>query len=191
MHSLIRQISNINRIKYITSRSLTQQRTITHHLYKRFISESATADYHSVTLHICAQCCRHFNTKKELQDHAQLHTKEYTCHVCGNQYKHRRTLREHLRVHSELTASSLQRHQQWKHEQSPPLHKCTHPGCEQVFRTKQVLDKHMERHSENLPYACPYCAARFQYRTSATKHSKHSCPKRPIDDDEIMKGMNE
>lgn len=50
-------------------------------------------------------------------------------------------------------------------------HKC--PECDQAFRIKKTLTKHMVIHSDDRPFNCPHCSATFKRKDKLKYHVDH------------------
>ena len=50
--------------------------------------------------------------------------------------------------------------------------KCTHSDCNETFRSKQGLNRHLRIIHKGKPFKCMKCSARFEYGKDLTQHDK-------------------
>uniref|UniRef100_A0A0K0DJH3 Histone H4 transcription factor n=1 Tax=Angiostrongylus cantonensis TaxID=6313 RepID=A0A0K0DJH3_ANGCA len=145
--------------------------------------------------HLCLLCQRRFGDERSLVNHVRRHINGRQCPTCGLYFLffHRFCLfdlRHILVKHTErsknlacsecgkcfYSTTDLVRHGA---VHAPPGEVCT--ICDQRFRWKKQLDKHMLSHSENIiekPYLCHICGSRYMTGHGLTRHlsRKHECP---------------
>ncbi|VDM59332.1 unnamed protein product [Angiostrongylus costaricensis] len=145
---------------------------------------------------LCLLCQRRFGDERSLVNHVRRHINGRQCPTCGLAVSlpsdlHRHILVKHTERAKNLTCSEcgkcfystasfievdLVRHGA---VHAPPREVCT--ICDQRFRWKKQLDKHMLSHSGNTnekPYLCHVCGSRYMTGHGLTRHlsRKHECP---------------
>jgi len=52
--------------------------------------------------------------------------------------------------------------------------------CERVFKTEELLQKHLRNHSENRPHKCPQCPKGFKQPSHLSQHLRTHTDERPF-----------
>ncbi|XP_046899803.1 zinc finger protein 3-like [Hypomesus transpacificus] len=122
--------------------------------------------------HLCSVCGKRFVTKRSMTDHMRLHTgeKPYACAVCGKAYHLSSTLRKH---------SLATKHEQ---DPKPPKKKTGQHVCGICGRDCHKLSAfqiHMRVHSGEKPYRCKLCGKAFSQRGHLNDHQKVHSRERP------------
>ena len=112
------------------------------HLGKVFMSKSdleAHATCHTrATPHVCHVCQKAFGRLSSLVRHKDVcgfATRQYTCHKCGQAFKAKRYLREHILIHDD-----------------PERYQCQ--SCGDLFSHRASLRKHVDRKHPKRGYWC-------------------------------------
>lgn len=84
--------------------------------------------------------------------------RQFSCSKCGKIFHQESTLTRHLRFHS-----------------SGKPYICTDPDCQQAFKDRSNLKRHILRHHTNeRRYPCLVCDKRFKTNSDLCMHRKHS-----------------
>ena len=119
-------------------------------------------------------CADQFTTLGALKIHLRntcKHCKDkemYKCDLCPKSYNHKRTLQEHMNIHTQQQ-----------------IYKCS--LCPKTFLKKAYLSYHSKVHQESKPFECTICTSSFRVKGKLTEHIKHvhekkiqySCPMCP------------
>ena len=98
----------------------------------------------------CTECDKSFKERRSLTDHLRVHSGEpqpYVCDVCSKSFSHRTTFANHMKTHSKET------------------HHCNE--CGKSFKWKKGLQRHTKVHKrEEDPYTCQISfASKFAIQT--------------------------
>lgn len=106
----------------------------------------------------------------------EKHTKHFKCDICTKVLSNQRTLKVHLRTHSDERpfecTDCVERFKTRKafvshktiHEKNNPI-KCD--ICEKTFRQKQILKNHISVvHERNRPFLCGLCGKSYAERST-------------------------
>lgn len=117
-------------------------------------------------------------------------TAVHQCDVCKKEFKGKSSLEMHFRTHSgkETLLRCLAPRARANCAAAAPRslspgekpHRC--PECNQTFRIKKTLTKHMVIHSDARPFSCPHCASTFKRKDKLKYHLDHvhSAVHRPL-----------
>uniref|UniRef100_A0A1Q3EYT7 C2H2-type domain-containing protein n=1 Tax=Culex tarsalis TaxID=7177 RepID=A0A1Q3EYT7_CULTA len=102
----------------------------------------------------CPQCDSVFATPSIVKQHMrEVHTTErsHTCQICGVTYKHRKTLRLHLRNHQKRVC----------------------PVCGRVFHSVYAMMAHRKIHAQDhFRFRCGFCDRKFEKEDELQAHAK-------------------
>ncbi|XP_058818661.1 zinc finger protein 62 homolog [Topomyia yanbarensis] len=102
----------------------------------------------------CPQCSSIFATPSIVKQHIrEVHTTErsHTCQICGVTYKHRKSLRLHLRNHQKRIC----------------------PDCGKVFHSIYAMMTHRKIHAQDhFQFKCTYCDRKFEKDEELQSHNK-------------------
>ncbi|XP_055544843.1 zinc finger protein 665-like isoform X2 [Wyeomyia smithii] len=102
----------------------------------------------------CPQCSSVFATPSIVKQHIrEVHTTErsHTCQICGVTYKHRKSLRLHLRNHQKRNC----------------------PDCGKVFSSVYAMMTHRKIHAQDhFQYKCTFCERKFEKEDELQSHAK-------------------
>lgn len=102
----------------------------------------------------CPQCSSIFATPSIVKQHIrEVHTTErsHTCQICGVTYKHRKSLRLHLRNHQKRIC----------------------PDCGKVFHSIYAMMTHRKVHAQDrFQFKCSYCDRKFEKEDELESHNK-------------------
>lgn len=103
----------------------------------------------------CPICGKNFKYRRSLVYHIKLHSgeKPFDCQVCGQKFAQKGHLVRHLKRHSGERAFSC----------NDCTYKCT---------VKDTLINHMRKHTGEKPYICEACGQRFTQRSPLVRHLK-------------------
>lgn len=148
-------------------------------------------------------CGKQFSNKYNLSVHMKAHgrIKDHCCPVCPEKFDTNVSLELHLSKNHAADANPryfceypgcrfvcfvrnhLLTHSKYHTAQTFP---CTHIGCNKVFRSIQLLNKHLEKHLEKKEFVCDFesCGRKFdskgklsRHRTIHTKEKSAQCIK--------------
>ena len=109
--------------------------------------------------HVCPICSKEYKTSSSLSNHLDTHSNTtYECFECGLKLNSKRTLKQHEKVHSNLT-----------------LHNCVICGAD--FKRTKAYKEHLLLHSNLKPYECEFCQKTFANGPNCRKHKKEMHPK--------------
>ena len=63
--------------------------------------------------------------------------------------------------------------------------------CERVFKTQELLEKHIRNHSENRPHKCPQCPKGFKQPSHLSQHLRTHTDERPFICNVCSKGFKQ
>jgi hypothetical protein len=95
------------------------------------------------------------NVDKEDLDDQDLSSGSLKCEVCCKSFMHKKHLRRHMIIHSNLREYVCQ-------------------DCGKSFRRKDNLQSHRRLHTGEMPYECSICSKRFRHQSGLANHAK-SC----------------
>ncbi|RXG60961.1 Zinc finger protein [Armadillidium vulgare] len=112
----------------------------------------------------CPVCKEFFSTKLDLKHHlANKHTdyKPFQCEHCGQRFKIKVHLKQHLVVHSD----------------AKPF-KCEH--CDYSTKLPETLKRHLVTHSKERPFHCPHCSYKAKLKEKLKRHLITHSTERPF-----------
>ena len=143
----------------------------------------------------CKSCPKTFTSRKELDNHVLVHSagmKPFACPVCGLRFHLLHNMKRHLLTHEESgdieagTADGLLEAVEAAASRPPPSSPGTSGSdpavtttaaghmkcnlCNKWFSEQIALQRHMDVHSKNRPYACPVCGWRFKQVHNMKRH---------------------
>uniref|UniRef100_A0A224XGV0 Putative zn finger n=1 Tax=Panstrongylus lignarius TaxID=156445 RepID=A0A224XGV0_9HEMI len=156
-----------------------------HHLWK---SHSVDVD-----LYACSNCSYKTPYKMKLTEHCMIHSsnKNFTCNVCGKNFKQGSQLRNHEVSHLKggenedklpnwirrrecdqcgktfCDSKALKKHVKAVHSKLKP-YSCQ--VCGHCSATKNMLRIHLRQHSGDKPFACPACSYSTGDHNSLRRH---------------------
>lgn len=107
------------------------------------------------------ECGKSFTQSSSLAAHRKTHsaTTYFTCSLCGKQFKHAFTMKNHMRVHERASFS------------------CN--ICFKALKSKETLQAHMYRHYKICNYNCEDCGDTFVTSAELLNHrKKHNTEKK-------------
>ncbi|XP_054720081.1 histone H4 transcription factor-like [Uloborus diversus] len=105
-------------------------------------------------LYICEYCSKKMNSERLLRDHMRHHVNHYKCPYCDMTCP---------------TPSGVQVHVQYRHAEEKP-YSCQY--CDYKCKSENDLRKHLESHSQVIPYKCPVEGCSYATR-SQTCYNVH------------------
>ena len=123
----------------------------------------------------CEICSWEFTIEEDFIKHKQNHIEK--CPICGDKFTDMMKLKQHIEQHSDTLfrcsactlsfddENDLINHKAIDHD----IHECD--ICKKQFTVKDVLDKHMLTHLDNL-YTCNICPETFSTRSEFTRHKQ-------------------
>ncbi|KAK3104866.1 hypothetical protein FSP39_011980 [Pinctada imbricata] len=156
-----------------------------------------------ITMIICKECGKFFDTAEDLQEHIKEHEGitpaqvKFSCKECGKWFDQARYLHTHYRTAHKLrksicsycglildSPSDLRTHVSEKHDIAVQMpNSCS--LCQKTFESLDELKKHVDEHVKNTKILhCPKCRDVFHSRSALEQHlsSEHkgkfkvSCP---------------
>lgn len=112
----------------------------------------------------CPTCQKTYVTAAALENHIKKHNTPYICTHCGKSFREIKTLRWHEHTHLKPL-----------HERKK--HKCSYPGCEATFITKQACQNHIAmKHEKTFVSHCKEegCDKSFYTKKSYYEHLKNT-----------------
>nr|CAD7443060.1 unnamed protein product [Timema bartmani] len=105
--------------------------------------------------HTCNTCGRSYMTRKSLKEHIKKHSQEpVKCDLCGRMYKNEHVLKTHISLHTGA--------------QPRP---CSH--CDKAFFFASSLKQHMKQeHGEFLLFKCDVCGKTFNLKCHLKSHNE-------------------
>ncbi|XP_075987589.1 uncharacterized protein LOC142984112 [Anticarsia gemmatalis] len=128
------------------------------------------------------ECGKTFTQSSSLAAHRKTHstTTYFTCSLCGKQFKHAFTLKNHLRVHESGSFSCNVCFKLLKSKQSLQAHMCRHynicnyncEDCGDTFVTSSELLNHRKKHSLEKKMECHLCGYKTHTKKNLIMHLK-------------------
>uniref|UniRef100_A0A8C4S9C2 C2H2-type domain-containing protein n=1 Tax=Erpetoichthys calabaricus TaxID=27687 RepID=A0A8C4S9C2_ERPCA len=111
----------------------------------------------------CLECGKNFKLKKYLQNHQKIHNEEkpYSCIECGRAFRQLINLKTHQRIHTGERPYSC-------------------GECGKAFNQLPALKTHQRIHSGEKPYHCPDCQKRFSSSSDLHKHQRLHTAQKPF-----------
>ncbi|XP_071780773.2 uncharacterized protein LOC139931226 [Centroberyx gerrardi] len=129
--------------------------------------------------------------------------KSYKCPVCAGSFSSKKTVRRHVRTHSEDKSASYQCRfcdRYFCHKSDLVVHTRIHTGekpyecqdCHKCFAQKGNLVVHIRKHTGEKPYRCGECGQCFTKKVALDRHvEKHSGPETLISNMEQEAGSSQ
>ncbi|XP_039621127.1 zinc finger protein 567-like [Polypterus senegalus] len=110
----------------------------------------------------CLECGKNFKLKKYLQNHQKIHNEEkpYSCIECGRAFRQLINLKTHQRIHTGERPYSC-------------------GECGKAFNQLPALKTHQRIHSGEKPYHCPECQKRFVTAQILRRHQRIHTGEKP------------
>ena len=105
----------------------------------------------------CKECSKCYQFKSELKTHQKSHSdfKEYVCHTCGKEFKHKGMLNHHATVHMLATN----------------YFSCPIAGCGTSKNNVDLINEHIRlNHSQSNIYMCNTCKKTFKFCDGKKRH---------------------
>lgn len=132
----------------------------------------------------CVICSKNFERFKLIQEHMNVHYRNYTCEVCNAPFVNKRTLKSHLSRHKQGefncsfcpkvfdTHNKKSNHEKFVHTGDHRRNKCPH--CQQKFLSYAQKNEHMVQEHGVAPIVlkCMACDQTFTRRDKLTRHTK-------------------
>ncbi|XP_077501527.1 uncharacterized protein LOC144112604 [Amblyomma americanum] len=109
----------------------------------------------------CTHCGNIFKKRSYLVEHIRTHTgdRPYHCSDCDSTFAYKNSLVRHLRTHT-----------------SDRPYRCDH--CDRKFSVKSSLDNHLRTHTGDRPYRCDHCDSAYVQKSHLVDHVRiHTAPK--------------
>ncbi|XP_044192025.1 zinc finger protein 595-like [Thunnus albacares] len=134
--------------------------------------------------HCCKVCRESFQNKGSLRKHAESHSAESVCGVCGERLLPSETLTDHLQTHRDAGKIC---HICGKTYQNIETHMRSHTGvkpyrcsiCTKSFPRPGALRRHKRIHSGERPYICEFCGKTFIDNGALTTHIRNHTGDKP------------
>uniref|UniRef100_A0A336LTV2 CSON004477 protein n=1 Tax=Culicoides sonorensis TaxID=179676 RepID=A0A336LTV2_CULSO len=162
-----------------------------------FVTYSAIKD-HMTKIHmgkkykavVCKECGKYFPAESNLRNHKinvhlskQLTGSRFQCTLCGNFYKTKSSLNQHMETHDRREMSCKFCNKIFYRERNMNTHiKVVHLNrektrachiCGKVFAQKKSLDSHLFVHNEDRTLKCPECPFSAKYKLALSSHIKN------------------
>lgn len=138
--------------------------------------------------HFCHECPAAFTTKTGLRTHLLVHSnnRSHSCDMegCTAAFKSREALKRHIKSHLRFRkhecseclrkfadSYKLKRHKQSAHLPADPTQQTPCPFCEKVFKTRDVMKKHLVYHKPP-EFRCETCNKEFYMMINLKTHIK-------------------
>ncbi|KAM7384896.1 hypothetical protein PAMA_011994 [Pampus argenteus] len=134
--------------------------------------------------HCCKVCGESFQNKGSLRKHADSHSAESVCGVCGKRLLPSEMLTDHLQTHRDTGKIC---HICGKTYQNIETHMRSHTGvkpyrcsiCAKSFPRPGALRRHKRIHSGERPYICEFCGKTFIDNSTLTTHIRNHTGDKP------------
>lgn len=142
-------------------------------------------------LYYCPICSRPFRNRSNMNKHKKLHnnTRPFVCDKCGNSYRQKHALKDHLKTHEEegklfsckYCSMKFSGKQKWvTHEnRHKGMCACICEVCGVRYENKYTLDDHMSKHTGEYKYSCIECKKGFNKIEALNDHSNVHSGDRP------------
>ncbi|XP_033989763.1 zinc finger protein 2 homolog [Trematomus bernacchii] len=111
----------------------------------------------------CSVCEKAFTHRRSLKEHLIIHTgeKPFSCSVCEKAFTHRRSLKEHMIIHT-----------------GEKPYSCSF--CKKYFTQRGNLKGHMRIHTGEKPFICSVCKKYFTQRGNLKDHMRIHTGEKPF-----------
>lgn len=132
----------------------------------------------------CKWCVRKFSVRWYLARHERHHTKEkpFKCEVCDRRFANKQNAQIHFdsfhpgsnppaldkRTGVALVSESERKAEPASSGENPQKCKC----CDEVFRERWKMVRHVRVHTKEKPYECQVCDMKFTLSSSVRKHER-------------------
>lgn len=155
--------------------------------HKRAPDTSQDSQLVDAKVYFCPICNRPFKNRSNMNKHKKLHNnmRPFVCDKCGNSYRQKHALKDHLRTHEEegkyfsckYCCLKFRGRQKWvTHEnRHKGMCACICEVCGVRYENKYALEDHMSKHTGQYKYSCTECEKGFN-KIEALKdhHNVHS-----------------
>ncbi|XP_058443486.1 zinc finger protein 664-like [Malaya genurostris] len=138
----------------------------------------------------CKLCKRSFSEEHRHEIHSKMRAVKKTCDICGNSFKSKQQLMNHMRRHTGerpykcdicgrnfTQMGSLQYHSAVHATECP--YKCS--KCGKKFALKSQLVKHLKIHTEERTFRCNVCNKGFLINSLLTIHMRSHTGEKPFE----------
>ncbi|XP_056091435.1 zinc finger protein 721-like [Rhinichthys klamathensis goyatoka] len=164
-----------------SSREMAKKnRAISHFSYNQTGSFNRHMEIHTDKPYMCPQCGNSFKQRGHLKDHIRIHTgeKPFTCEHCGKSFTRKGILNKHMQTHTGEKPYS---------QCGKTIHKRVYTGetpftcqqCGKSFNQKGNLNYHMKIHTGGKPFTCKQCGKSFNQKGNLHRHMRIHTGKKP------------
>ncbi|XP_042083231.1 zinc finger protein 37 isoform X3 [Haplochromis burtoni] len=143
------------------------------------IEEKSEPKASPATVHMCGECGMDFPEKHKLEEHREIHWKPFACPDCGKRFKHNKSVKMHMRLHSgDLPYLCSECGKTCVTMEMLKKHKLTHTGeknyhcdqCGRAFLQSYNLNLHLKTHTGERSFLCSICGKRYSRADTLKVH---------------------
>ncbi|XP_039469497.1 zinc finger protein 2-like isoform X1 [Oreochromis aureus] len=143
------------------------------------IQEKSEPKASPATVHMCGECGMDFPEKDKLEEHRETHWKPFACPDCGKRFKHNKSVKMHMRLHSgDLPYLCSECGKTCVTMEMLKKHKLTHTGeknyhcdqCGRAFLQSYNLNLHLKTHTGERSFLCSICGKRYSRADTLKVH---------------------
>uniref|UniRef100_A0A1B0DQA8 C2H2-type domain-containing protein n=2 Tax=Phlebotomus papatasi TaxID=29031 RepID=A0A1B0DQA8_PHLPP len=133
----------------------------------------------------CTICNENFKNLDNLREHVKIHncSSNFECGLCGKHFKRKSNMQQHI-IKTHRGVSKKLKHKYYVPDES---YRYSCPHCYKGFNAKSNYLNHLTVHSNERPFGCDFCEAKFKTKQHMNRHKimKHDIENVPEKDNSM------